>query len=279
MTVRVPNELVPLAVWIALLVTTVVLLPSSVLRIILGVPFVLFFPGYTLTTVLFPRNDRIGGLERVALSFGLSIAVVPLVGLTLSYLPWGVTVESMLSSTALFVLTASAATWFRRRRLQPEERFAIEFRLSIPGLGGDPLDKAFSLALAIALTAAIVVVGYVATRDKSGEGFTEFYMLGPEGKAEAYPSQLILGEQGRIVVGIVNHERRDISYQLEVRINGTRSARIEPVTLAPEEQWQDTVSFTPDEAGDNQKVEILLYGDGETAPYLEPLHLWIDVTE
>jgi len=56
---------------------------SGALRIALGLVFVLFSPGYTLIAALFPRKSDIGGIERVALSFGLSIAVVPLIGLAL----------------------------------------------------------------------------------------------------------------------------------------------------------------------------------------------------
>jgi len=44
---------------------------------------VLFLPGYTLIATLFPRKDDLDGIERVALSFGLSIAITPLLGLAL----------------------------------------------------------------------------------------------------------------------------------------------------------------------------------------------------
>jgi len=39
-----------------------------------------------------PSHSREGiddGIERVALSFGLSIAIVPLIGLVLNFTPWG----------------------------------------------------------------------------------------------------------------------------------------------------------------------------------------------
>jgi len=54
-------------------------------RIVLGLPFVLVFPGYTLAAALFPRKDHLDAIERVAL--GLSIAVVPLIGLALGHPP------------------------------------------------------------------------------------------------------------------------------------------------------------------------------------------------
>jgi len=43
------------------------------IRIILGLPLVLFLPGYSLIATLFSRKDDLDGIERIALSFGLSM--------------------------------------------------------------------------------------------------------------------------------------------------------------------------------------------------------------
>ena len=64
-------------------------LNGSMVRNILGLPLILFFPGYALLAALFPAKSDLDGVERAALSFGLSIAVVPLIGLGLNYSPWG----------------------------------------------------------------------------------------------------------------------------------------------------------------------------------------------
>jgi len=71
----------------AILILIITFAPGTIFRIILGLPMVLFFPGYTLISALFPRKDSLSGVERLALSFGLSIAVVPLIGLILNYMP------------------------------------------------------------------------------------------------------------------------------------------------------------------------------------------------
>ena len=47
----------------------------SALRITLGTPYVLFLPGYIISFLFFKKIDI---LERIALSFALSIAIVPL---------------------------------------------------------------------------------------------------------------------------------------------------------------------------------------------------------
>ena len=50
---------------------------AEALRAIIALPLVLFLPGYVWSRVFFGRGE-IDSMERVALSFGLSIAIVPL---------------------------------------------------------------------------------------------------------------------------------------------------------------------------------------------------------
>jgi len=64
--------------------------PFVALRWILGSVFVLFIPGYVAVEVLFPGDVDLNWIERLALSIGLSLALVPLVGFLLSYASLGV---------------------------------------------------------------------------------------------------------------------------------------------------------------------------------------------
>ena len=49
-------------------------LNDTVIRTILGLFLILFIPGYSLIAALFPKKGDLDGIERAALSFGLSIA-------------------------------------------------------------------------------------------------------------------------------------------------------------------------------------------------------------
>jgi uncharacterized membrane protein len=99
--------------------------------------------------------------------------------------------------------------------------------------------------------------------------------LGPEGKAENYPTELKLGEEGKVIVGIVNHEGERVSYKVEVWIDGEDRDEI-MVELENEGKWEQEVGFVPQRAGEGQKVQFVLYKNGD--PYFEePLHLWINV--
>lgn len=271
-------------VLIAIIAITLLLFPlvaftSGVLRIIFGLCLVLFFPGYTLLSALFPRKGSLGGVERIALSFGLSIAVVPLIGLILNYTPWGIRLYPILIAVTIFIFAAAAIAWQRQRRLPSQERFHVVFNLKLPQWAGmSNLDKGLSIGLVVAIVAALGCLGYVIANPKQGEKFTEFYILGPEGKAENYPQQVMAGEEARVILGIVNHEHQPLSYRVEIKINGVKNKEIGTAILAHEEKWEQVVGFTPEEVGVKQKVEFWLYKDEEAQPCLkEPLHLYVDV--
>jgi len=275
--IKLGDGLIPLNLLAWVLILFIIFFPSNILRIILGIPFVLFCPGYTLMAALFTKKEGMGGIERVALSFGLSIAVVSLIGLILNYTPWGIRLEPILYSVASFILIASIIAWLRRRRLTEHERFAIQFQVTMPGWGEGVWGKVLAITVVVAILATLGTLGYVIATPKVGETFTEFYILGQDGKAANYPKELKVGEKGEVIVGVVNHEGKEVSYRVEVVVGSQESTEVGPVVLVNEQKWEGEVGFVPEVAGENQKVEFLLYKDGEVEPCLEPLHLWVDV--
>lgn len=74
------------------------------LRIFFGSVFVLFVPGFAWSYIFFARKS-IDWIERVALSFGLSIALVPL---TVFWLNWLFEVRITLLNTFLIVCGLTA---------------------------------------------------------------------------------------------------------------------------------------------------------------------------
>ena len=110
------HDLVFLNVLVALAIITITLFPTSIVRMALGTAYVLFLPGYAAMAALVPGNDRLATIERVALSIGLSIAIVPLVALALNFTPWGIRLMPVVWSVALLILLSSAVAWIRRRR-------------------------------------------------------------------------------------------------------------------------------------------------------------------
>ena len=81
-----------------------------------------------------------------------------------------------------------------------------------------------------------------------------------------------------MIAGIINREHKTVNYWVEMRIDGVRNNEVGPLELEHDEKREEIVSFTPDRAGDGQKVEFLLYKDNESEPY-QNLHLWVNVKE
>lgn len=97
--------------------------PLLYLRYILGSLFILYLPGYSLIEALYPRGDELEPLERLALSIGLSLAVVPLVGLVLNYTPWGIRLTPILVSMIILTMLLSLAALYRKYMY-----FRLQFR-------------------------------------------------------------------------------------------------------------------------------------------------------
>jgi len=209
-----------------LLVPLIVFNIEPSLRLILGLPFLLFIPGYVLVFALFPTRttDRgIDTLERVVLSFGLSIAVVPLIGLLLNYTPWGIRLEPILISLLIFIAGIGLYGIYRWRKTNPEERFTISLNITIPK-HENRVDRALTVILVIAILVVLASLIYVIVLPKTGEQFTEFYLLGPTGKAEGYPHNLTIQENATVIIGVANHEQKPMTYTIEIwLINQTTS--------------------------------------------------------
>ena len=242
----------------------------------IGLPFVLFFPGYTLVATLSPKKDSLRGYERIALSFGLSIAVVPLICLAMSYL-WEISLYPVLISTGTFILTMCVTAYLRRRRLPPDQRFQFRPDLSVlRRIRQSGFDSALAAAVVIAAIAATGTLVYSMIAPRAGERFTEFYVLGLGGTADYYPHGLTLGASADVTIGIVNHEGEDTNYAVRISTDTAQMQAVDGVTLHDGETWQRTITLTPTQAGDGQEVKIVLYRTGQPDPYRE-LRLWMDV--
>jgi len=101
-------------------------LSETPVRVVLGLLLVLFLPGYSLIAALFPRRDDLDGIERIALSFGLSIAVVPLIGLGLNYTPFGIRLVPILAVLSVFTVSLAVIAGVRRCWLPEADRFVVE---------------------------------------------------------------------------------------------------------------------------------------------------------
>jgi uncharacterized membrane protein len=119
------RDLVLINVLSVLLILVISLFPNSPARILLGLPFVLFFTGYVSISALFPGQEELDIIERLAFSTGLSIAITSLIGLILNYTPFGIRVYSVVFSLFSFIFFVSIVAIYRRRKIaSPGDVFA-----------------------------------------------------------------------------------------------------------------------------------------------------------
>src|SRR3990172_10767712 len=109
MMVRREADLILLATWsLGAIVLTLAFPSQQAVRIALGLPFLLFGPGYALLAALYPRKTDLAAAERLALSLGFSLALLSVTTLGLSYSPFGLRWEPLAVSGGLLALSASA---------------------------------------------------------------------------------------------------------------------------------------------------------------------------
>jgi len=138
------------------------------------------------------------------------------------------------------------------------------------------LSKTLSIVLGLIILGAIAALIYVVAVPAPEDSFTEFYILGPGGEAADYPAQLKAGEEGAVIMVIVNREHEMASYRVETRIGGVTRGELGPIMLEHGGRFERFVSFTLEKPGTEQKVEFLLYKQGQSGIY-ESLHLLVDV--
>lgn len=296
-------------VWVfcAILSIYIPVINSSPVRTVLALPVILFIPGYSLIAALFTTNKDIDLIERIALSFGLSIAVVPLIGLGLNYTPWGIRLDPIVVSLSFFIFAMVLIAQYRRGLLSEGEEYVFPFQMIRQGFQEEffakdqtKTDKILSIILIISIISAIFVTIFVIVVPKEGEKFTEFFILGENMKAADYPSKVFVGNSYPLYIGVGNHEYRNVTYTIETYLlnmtfhpedNTSTISRMNlldsfNISIPHNETSTQQYTFVPTGTGYN-RIEFLLFN--ETVPNntvmnmdrintsYRDLHLWVQI--
>jgi hypothetical protein len=103
--------------------------PVVYVRYVLGAVFVLWLPGYAFTRALFLRqlpiktSDKdMDVVDRIALSIGMSLALVSIVGLLLNFTPWGIRPTPIVLSLLALTVTLATIGVLREHQLRTPRR-------------------------------------------------------------------------------------------------------------------------------------------------------------
>ena len=253
-----------------------------------GLLLSLFLPGYALGAVLWPSTARLRGVPRIALSFGLSLVMTPVLAGIVNSTPWGITLPSLAVSLVTFTFVCIAAAHYRRQRVPSAERPTYTFLgtrdesfFARSFVSQNRFNKTLSVVLAslIVVSAAALIV-YGTGTSNSSQNYTQLYILDASGGTINYPLNYTLGSQQAVIVGITNHESKSMQYNLTlIQSNNSSSEQLysKQVVLPDNTTWQNVINIKPTAVGEF-KIEFLLFTDSNSsAPYREA-YLWANVT-
>lgn len=255
---------------------------------LLGVGLTVFVPGYFAAAALLPRKGEADVLLRIALSMGLSLALVAFFAVLLNFTPWGISFVSMTVAILLVSLLLAAVAWRRRLALAEDQRLGLSLNLQVTRWSEYSLvEKLLAVLLVAVLLVAVPLLGLALTHPRPSTPFTELYLLSPAGNFTGYPSHLNVSEPGALRVVVANHEAQSVGYTLRVDLVGVRivynaTARSNETielnrttwswdnrTVGDGDAWNQTYTFTIPAAGTWQ-IQFLLYRDGDlTTAYRE----------
>ena len=286
----------------------------------LGLLAVLFVPGYAAAAVLFPAKrprsdtlDWIGDapfagdgnvtfIERLIIAVGLSVCLVPFIGIGLASSPLSLHASSFLGTIGMVSVVLTVAAVFRRAMVASEQRF----NPSLIGFTLETLGRLKTIAITSKLT-LLLIIGFVVAGSGLGiavletdqsEQYTEFYLTMEDSGtgadiADAYPDEILQGDTEEVHIGITNNEGERTTYTVVVLLQSLSEGGVVQeeehldsfsVTLDYRETYHEPHSIQPEMTGEDLRVTYLLYTDDQPE-YVAPgtdsayryVHFWVDV--
>ncbi|CCF83154.1 DUF1616 domain-containing protein [Nitrolancea hollandica] len=265
---------IPLLLLIAAAAALGALLGAPVIpRTLLGLPLIFFIPGYTLVSALFPSDEGLDGTERVALGFGLSLALIPLIALGIEYSPWRLTLGPILTGLLTTTVIFSAIAVLRRGRLPADRRYQVgRPRLTMAHPRNWDRRSWFAAGtITIGLLLLTGAGGVIVADRLQGEPMTEFALYNADGKPEFYPREVSPDQPATVLVEVTNREGKPETYHLRVTAAGAEIARADGIGVEDGKTVQQPVTIHNLPAGADQiPVQFDLYRDDqppESPPY------------
>lgn len=245
---------------------------------IFALPLTFILPGYTLAQALIRRRSPAqtletktlkhqsslkkgrppGGVDQLALSLGLSLAIDALVGFTLNLFPIGLQALSWALSLGLFIAICALLAAFFRRKDMPQVTKASRLRLT----------TADGILFGLAILIAAGTIWSAAIRPLEPQAsFTQFWML-PANAAN---------KSCAVSIGMRSFEVTPVTYHVALLVNGIQAGAWSGITLAPQEAW---VRSTPAslQPANSVSIEAQLYRDDEPGIIYRDVHLTFYIT-
>lgn len=311
-----PDDLAVALVGLVVSAAVLVADPGMVaLEFLFGLPLLLFLPGYGLVSALFPEtreritrsqpslsSDRDGGIdvvERVGLSVGLSVAMVPLVAMALFAVGIGLVLDALVVGLVLVSGIGLLVGSIRRRRVPAEDRFAPSLSTAVErGYGATvgaetTLEGGVNVVLVVSVLVAATAFGFALMAPQSTEAGSNLMIVTEQDGsyvAGDYPD-LTAGESSQLAVGVRNEEGERADYTVVVEMQSVADGEVTDArevtrlsnAVAPGETWYANHEVSVTDADQNRLTYLLYRGDAPSDPDIESAYrhayLWVDGTE
>lgn len=253
--------LVTASLTVAVMLLVLVVPPTPVtaaLRTALGLCFVVAAPGYALAATMFPRRADVPGVERLALSLGLSIAVLPVLALVLNATSLGIRLAPMTLGVCSLTLLFLGLAALLRRRLSSEEPFFGE-------ADAGTLRRASLVVLCLVLFSSGVIAA--ATLLRPPAQVTEFYLLRAD-TAAGNSALVAPGESFPVTLGVTNHEGGETSFVIRIPELDSRSIQVPELDRGG--RWETTIEVEAPASTTSDARALLsfeLYRPNDEVPY------------
>ncbi|WP_121823393.1 DUF1616 domain-containing protein [Halostella salina] len=272
---------------------------GSLLRAAVGVPLLLFLPGYVVVAVAFPgsadtaASDQpfdpspddpaatVDGVERAALSFGMSVALLPVVAVAVAASPFPLSRPVVVAAFVGLICVGAVTAAVRRARLARHRRYRVPVGRWVADLraGLFGTDRRYAglvnAALVVSVLLATATMGYALAVPQDGESYSSIALLteNESGELEAtdYPTNLTAGDPAELVVSVENNEGAETNYTVVavvqrvepaadgVRVLEQRELDRFEAAVGPGETWRRTHAAVPDLVGDRIRLHYYLY--------------------
>lgn len=286
----VPIDLVALVAYVVFASATVTVgVGGTVVGFLVGSLLVFFVPGYAVIAALFPRrpqnrdagegaiglsltaaHDGVLARERLALSFGLSVTLIPLAAVTLGALGIRLTTESVLATVWVVVVLGVVVGTARRLAVPAQERFdplAVAQQTGTERFfGGDAVTRVLTVCLCIAVVAALGSLTVALAGPTQSMSYTSASLLTESASGEyvagGYPTNGTVGESNSLVVEVTNHHDSAANYTVVARLQrvdggtvlASETLRRQSQRVAVNETWTYDHTVTPTMAGQDLRL-------------------------
>lgn len=279
----------------------VVALPAgSMLRLLLTGIVLLFLPGYALTFAVFPEsrpqtNDTemplsrrirertlssLDSVERIALGFGFSVALMPIYGFVVGVVPsfvYDAQTVVVLVSAATVLATVLAGVRYATSSgelVVPSPFAQLAREVNAQTAAVTPRGRILNVAVVVALVLVSANLAVAIALPADGAEYTTAMLLSENENGElvtgGYPEELQSGESAVLVLRVENHEAEEVDYTVVVqqqRVNEqgdvTETARLNQFSqnLTPTQAWELKHDVTSQMSGERTRLAYLIYTD------------------